>query len=85
MAPIEITATSLVPPPTSMTIRPTGSPIGHPGADGGGDRLLDQLDVAGAGGERRLLDRAPLDLGDARRGAHDQPRAGAAVVERPCA
>src|SRR6185312_12150830 len=30
MAPMEMTATSLVPPPTSMTIRPTGSPMATP-------------------------------------------------------
>ena len=30
MPPSEMTATSLVPPPTSTTIRPTGSAIGRP-------------------------------------------------------
>ena len=31
------------------------------GADGGGDRLLDQEDPAGSRRQRRLLNRAPLD------------------------
>ena len=54
---------------------------GDAGADGGGDRLLDELHAPGAGRQRRLLDRAPLDLGDARRRAHDEARVGAAAVE----
>ena len=78
---MEITATSLVPPPTSMTMRPDRLADGHAGADGGGDRLLDELHAPGAGREGRLLDRAPLDLGDARRRADDQARVRAAVVE----
>jgi hypothetical protein len=45
------------------------------GADRRRHRLLDQVDVARAGAERRLADRAPLDLGRAARHADDDPRA----------
>ena len=47
----------------------------EPGADGGGDRLLDQRDLARAGRQARLLDRPRLDLGDAGGHAHDHARA----------
>jgi len=53
----------------------------QPGADRGGDRLLDQVHLARAGGQRGLLDRPLLDLGHPRRRAHDQPRVGHAPVE----
>ena len=46
----------------------------QPGADRGGHRLLDQVRLARAGGQRRLLDRALLDAGDARRDADDDAR-----------
>ena len=46
------------------------------GADRGRHRLLDQVGLAGAGREARLLDRALLHPGDARR-ARRPPRAGA--------
>ena len=45
------------------------------------DRLLDQVDTTGAGRERGLLDSALLDLGDARRGAHDQARMGHPAID----
>ena len=53
----------------------------QPGPDRGRDRLLDQVHLAGAGGQRRLFDRALLDLGHARRRADDQPRVRAAAVD----
>ena len=46
----------------------------QPGADRGRHRLLDQVGLARAGGERRLLDRALLDAGHARRDADDDAR-----------
>ena len=46
----------------------------QPGADRGGQRLLDQVGGAGPGGQARLGERALLDVGDPRRGAHDHPR-----------
>ena len=52
----------------------------QPGADRGGHRLLDQVRLARAGGERRLLDRALLDAGDARRDADDDARMREAVL-----
>ena len=51
-----------------------------PCADRGGHRLLDQVGLARAGGERRLLDRALLDAGDAGRNAHDDARVREAVL-----
>ncbi len=53
---------------------------GKPGADRGGHRLLDQVRLARAGGERRLLDRALLDARDARRDADDDARVRKAVL-----
>ena len=53
---------------------------GEPGADRGGHRLLDQVGLARAGGERRLLDGALLDPGDARRDADDDARVREAVL-----
>jgi hypothetical protein len=47
---------------------------GQAGADGRGDGLLDQVDLARTGDLRRLLDRALLDLGDAERHADDDAR-----------
>ena len=81
MPPSEITATSEVPPPTSTTIRPTGSAIGRPAPIAAAERLLDQVHLARARGQRRLLDRAALDVGHARRRAHDQPRAAEAALQ----
>ena len=52
----------------------------EPGADRGGHRLLDQVGLARAGGERRFLDRALLDAGDARRHADDDARVREAVL-----
>ena len=46
----------------------------EPGADRGGQRLLDQHDRSRAGGHRRLLDGFALDLGDAARHAEDDAR-----------
>ena len=45
------------------------------GADGRGHRLFDQVDLAGAGAERRLADRAALDLRGAAGHADDDARA----------
>ena len=53
----------------------------QPGADGRGDRLLDQMHPPGAGGQRGLLHGPLLDLGDARGSADDQARMGHAPVE----
>ena len=53
---------------------------GQPGADRGGHRLLDQVRLARAGGERRLLDRALLDAGHARGDADDDARVREAVL-----
>ena len=80
MPPSEMTATSDVPPPMSTTMLPVGSPTGRPGADRGGHRLLDQVGLAGAGGQARLLDRALLHPGDARGHAHDHARMRPAVL-----
>jgi hypothetical protein len=49
----------------------------HAGANRGGHRFLDQVDLAGAGLFRRLLDRAALHLGAAGRHADQHARAGA--------
>jgi len=48
----------------------------EPGADRGGHGLLDQIGLAGAGGERCLLDRALLDSGHPGRDADDDARVG---------
>ena len=52
----------------------------QPGADRGGHRLLDQVGLARAGRERRVLDRALLDPGHARRHADDHARVREAVL-----
>ena len=80
MPPSEITATSVVPPPMSTIMFPVGSADREPGADRGGHRLLDQVRLARAGGQRRLLDGALLDAGDARRDADDDARMREAVL-----
>jgi hypothetical protein len=51
--------------------------LGHrqAGADGRGHRFLDQVDLRGAGAQRRLADRAALDLGGAAGHADDDARA----------
>ena len=53
---------------------------GEAGADRGGHRLLDEVGLARAGGERRLLDGALLDAGDAGRDADDDARVREAVL-----
>jgi hypothetical protein len=53
---------------------------GSPGTDRSRHRLLDQVRLARAGAERRLLDRALLDAGDAGRNAHDDARMREAVL-----
>ena len=78
--PSEITATSVVPPPMSTIMFPVGSATGRPGADRGRHRLLDQVGLARAGGERRLLDGALLDAGHAGRDADDDARVREAVL-----
>ena len=85
MPPRLITATSVVPPPTSTTMLPVARCTGQPGADRGGHRLLDDVDPAGAGLVAGLLDRPLLDRGDPARHADDHPRLGevaAAVHQR---
>ena len=52
----------------------------QPGADRGGHRLLDQVRLARAGRERRLLDGALLDARDAGRNADDDARVREAVL-----
>ena len=47
------------------------------GTDRGGHRLLDQVDLGGAGAQRRFTDGAALDLGRTARHADDDARAGA--------
>ena len=47
----------------------------QPGAERGGDRLLDQIHLAGAGRHRGLVDRAPLDGRSAGRHADQDARA----------
>ena len=74
MPPSEMTATSVVPPPMSTIMFPVGSATGSPGADRGSHRLLDQVGLARAGREGRLLDCALLDAGDAGRHADDDAR-----------
>ena len=53
---------------------------GKPGADRGGHRLLDQVGLARAGRERRLLDCTLLDAGHARRDADDDARVREAML-----
>src|ERR1700733_1333605 len=84
--PSEITATSVVPPPTSTTIEPIGSGTGKPapvaapsGPDPPRHRLLDQVGAAGAGREAGLLDRAFLDPGNPGGDTDDDARTGEAV------
>ncbi|SUV85677.1 Uncharacterised protein [Bordetella pertussis] len=55
---------------------------GQAGADGRGHGLFDQVDVGGAGAQRRLADGAPLDLGRAARHADDDARAGGQHIAR---
>ena len=75
MPPSEITATSVVPPPMSTIMLPAGSCTGKPRADRRGHRLLDhEHRLAGARELGRLLHRAALDAGDARRDADDHAR-----------
>ena len=59
---------------------PGGLADGQPGADRGSHRLLDQVGLPGAGGERRLLDGALLDAGHAGRDADDHARVCKAVL-----
>ena len=81
MPPSEITAISLVPPPMSTTIRPTGSAMLRPAPIAAAIGSSIKVDATRPGCERGLLDGPLLDLGHARRRAHDQPRMGAAAVE----
>src|SRR3954454_7842877 len=94
ICPSEMTATSLVPPPTSTTMRPTGSAMGTPAPIAAAidssmrctcrapaDRALEEVPLPPPRRSRRLLDRAALDLGDPRRRAHDEARVRAAAIE----
>ncbi len=53
---------------------------GQAGPDRGRHRLLDQVRLARAGAQRRLLDGAALDSGDAGRDADDHARVREAVL-----
>ena len=81
--PSEITATSLVPPPTSTTMLPTGSSIAMPAPIAAAIGLLDQLHPPGAGRQRRFHDRALLDVRDPRRRAHHHARMREAAAVDP--
>ena len=74
MPPSEMSAVSDVPPPTSMTMLPTGSLIGSPAPMAAAMGCSIELRVGRAGAPGRLGDGAPLDLGDGRRHADDHPR-----------
>ena len=73
---------SVVPPPMSTTMLPRGLGDGQAGPDGGGHGLVHQVDLGGLGLERRVLDRALLDLGHLGGDADDdaRPHQGVAVV-----
>ena len=66
----------------STTMWPVGCAMSRPGADRGGDRLLDQRHLARAGRQARLLDRARLDVRDAGRHAHHHALARPAAAVR---
>ncbi len=70
-----MTATSVVPPPTSTIRLPEGSLTGQPGADGGRHRLLDQPRPAGARVDGGVAHGPLLDLGHAGRDADQHARA----------
>ena len=78
-----MTATSVVPPPTSMTMLADRVRDREPRTDGGRHRLLDQVDGARACRAGRLVDRAPLHIGDPARHAEHDPREGEARAARP--
>ena len=77
-----MTATSVVPPPMSTTMLAAGSATGRsaPIAAAIGSSMRR---VARAGGERRLLDGPPLDLGDPARHAENDARVDEAAADRP--
>ena len=81
MPPIEMTATSVVPPPMSTIMRAAWFHDGQAGADRGCHRLLDQVGAASAGVQRSVVDGALLDLGDARWDADGDARPGQAEAE----
>ena len=72
--PSAMTAISLVPPPMSMTMLPGRTADRHVGADRRGQRLLDQVRLAGAGLEGRVADGPLLDAGDPGRDADHHVR-----------
>src|ERR1700745_3199971 len=80
MPPSEITATSVVPPPMSTTMLPLGSPTGRPAPIAAAIGSPVQVRLRGAPRQARLLDRAFLDPGDARRDADNDARVGPAVL-----
>jgi hypothetical protein len=61
-------------------MEPVGSPTGRPAPDRGGHRLLDEVGLAGAGAEARLLHRALLDPGHAGGHADHDARVRPAVL-----
>src|SRR3954465_9211566 len=80
MPPREMTATSVVPPPTSTIMLPVGSLTGRPAPAGGAaaaagaHRLLDGGRFGGPCRERGFLDGALLDACNAGRDADDDSR-----------
>ena len=83
MPPSEITAVSVVPPPTSMTMLPIGSWIGRPAPMAAAIGCSMSCASAAPGAPGRLGDGAPLDLGDGRRHADHDPGPVEAADARP--
>ena len=80
MPPSEMIATSVVPAADVHDHVPGRLRNGKAGSDRRRHRLLDEVGLARAGGERRLLDRALLHPGHARRDADDDARMREAVL-----
>src|SRR5258708_3461845 len=76
--PSEITATSVVPPPTSTTMLPGRLVHRQPGADRGRHRLLDDVHAAGTGLAPGFPHRALLHPSNPAGHRHHQPRPGQA-------
>ena len=83
MPPRLITAVSLVPPPTSMTMLPTGSSIGRSAPMAAAIGCSIRLASAAPGPAGGIGDGPPLDLGDRRRHADDDLRAREAADADP--
>ena len=81
--PSEMTAVSVVPPPTSTTMLPSGSLIGSPAPMAAAMGCSMSWASAAPGPAGRLGHRPPLDLGDGRRHADQHPRAVEAAHPGP--